>query len=81
MGNTLETTIEAWAKNDASIARALDIATRAYQGQFDNAGVAYIRHSMAVAVSLGKGDSKDVVVALLHDGLEDTAVAEQLSAP
>ena len=80
MQNPLETKIKAWAKKDASIAQALEIASRAHQGQFDKAGIPYIMHPMAVAVASGVGeprDTKAVVVALLHDVLEDTEVTQE----
>lgn len=80
MQNPLETKIKEWAKKDTSIAQALEIATRAHQGQLDKAGVSYINHPIAVAVALGADeprDTKAVVVALLHDVFEDTAVTEQ----
>ena len=80
MQKTFETQIKAWAKEDTSIAQALEIATRAHQGQTDKAGVSYIEHPIAVAVALGVGeprDTKAVVVALLHDVIEDTAVTQQ----
>ena len=59
MQNSIEDDIKAWAKKDASIAQALEIAYRAHQGQFDKAGVPYIMHPMAVAVALGKGVPSD----------------------
>ena len=80
MENPFETKIKAWAKEDASVAQALEIACRAHQGQFDKAGVLYIMHPMAVAVALGAGEPRDtfaVVVALLHDVLKNTEVTEQ----
>ena len=80
MKNPFETKIKAWAKEDESIARALEIATRAHQGQLDKAGVPYINHPIAVAVALGADEPRDteaVVAALLHDVLEDTAITQQ----
>ena len=78
MKNPFETKIKAWAKEDASIAQALEIAYRAHQGQFDKAGVSYIMHPISVALGMGEPrDTKAVVVALLHDVLEDTTVTQQ----
>ena len=57
-----------------SVTRALEIAINAHRGQFDIAGVEYIRHLMAVAASLNMKDPDAVVVALLHDVLEGTVV-------
>lgn len=42
MKKMFETQIKALAKEDASIAQALEIASRAHEGQTDKAGVAYI---------------------------------------
>ena len=53
------------------------MATSAHQGQVDKAGKNYILHPVAVANSLGPDDPDAVVVALLHDVLEDTLVTEQ----
>ncbi|MBQ7584655.1 MAG: Rpn family recombination-promoting nuclease/putative transposase, partial [Desulfovibrionaceae bacterium] len=69
--------IKKWAKKNVSIARALEIATRAHQGQLDKAGYEYIKHPMAVAASLGMQNPKAVVVALLHDVFEDTEVTKE----
>lgn len=80
MKKTFETQIKAWAKEDENIAQALEIASRAHEGQTDKAGVAYIEHPIAVAVASGMGevrDTKAVVVALLHDVLEDTEVTQE----
>ena len=52
--------------------RALEIATAAHAGQVDKVGREYIRHPVSVAARLRDPDA--VVVALLHDVLEDTAV-------
>lgn len=51
---------------------ALEIATKAHEGQVDKAGEEYIKHPIAVA-SMVNGDIVKAV-ALLHDIVEDTDV-------
>lgn len=58
------------------IGRALEIATKAHQGQKDKAGEEYIKHPMTIAASLGMEDPYAVMVALLHDVLEDSSVTK-----
>jgi hypothetical protein len=55
--------------------RALEIATAAHAGQVDKVGRDYIHHPVSVAARLRDPDA--VVVALLHDVLEDTAVTSE----
>lgn len=55
------------------------IAEHAHRGQTDKSGRPYIEHPRAVAATLT--DPEDVIVALLHDVLEDTEVtADDLRA-
>lgn len=54
---------------------ALEIATKAHEGQVDKSGVAYIEHPKAVAEYCKNPRAK--VVALLHDTIEDTWVSEE----
>ena len=59
--------------------KAVEIATKAHQGQTDKSGKPYIGHVMRV--SLGCKTQKSKVIALLHDVVEDTPVTpEQLIA-
>ena len=56
---------------------ALSIAKKAHEGQYDKAGVVYIKHPLFVA-SLGD-TQEEKAVALLHDVLEDSPyTAEEL---
>ena len=56
---------------------ALSIAKKAHKGQFDKAGVDYIKHPIYVASQVESEEEK--AVALLHDVLEDSSVtAEEL---
>lgn len=52
------------------------IAELAHLGQTDKAGRPYIEHPRAVAATLT--DPEDVIVALLHDVLEDTEVTADM---
>lgn len=54
--------------------KALRIAYVAHHGQVDKAGVPYIHHPLHVAEQMD--DEVSTCVALLHDVLEDTDVAE-----
>lgn len=54
---------------------ALALATYAHAGQKDKAGVDYIEHPVAVAKGLSDEDC--IIVALLHDVLEDTFVTAE----
>ena len=56
---------------------ALSIAKKAHEGQYDKAGVVYIKHPLFVASLVDTQEEK--AVALLHDVLEDSSVtAEEL---
>lgn len=57
---------------------ALSIAKRAHKGQVDKAGEPYIKHPARVCLSRWCcGDEDRVVVALLHDVLEDSEITAQ----
>ena len=56
---------------DARIRKAFEISKSAHFGQFDKAGVDYIYHPMTVALSCG-GNISAMIIALLHDVVEDT---------
>lgn len=56
----------------ALIYKALNIAYAAHQGQFDKSGVPYIFHPAYLASQMDTED--EIIVALLHDIVEDTAV-------
>ncbi|MBQ9478027.1 MAG: HD domain-containing protein [Selenomonadaceae bacterium] len=55
------------------IEAARELAKRAHDGQLDKAGEPYINHPLAVASSVGDDESA-MIVALLHDTIEDTAL-------
>ncbi|MBR1580633.1 MAG: bifunctional (p)ppGpp synthetase/guanosine-3',5'-bis(diphosphate) 3'-pyrophosphohydrolase [Selenomonadaceae bacterium] len=55
------------------IEAARELAKRAHDGQLDKAGEPYINHPLAVAASVGDDESA-MIVALLHDTIEDTAL-------
>ena len=54
------------------LAKALNIAYSAHQGQIDKGGIPYIQHPIRVALNCLTDDEK--IVALLHDVIEDTNV-------
>ena len=65
---------------DARVRNAYKIARAAHAGQVDKAGVDYINHPLTVASNVGDNISA-IIVALLHDVAEDTAVTlEDLTA-
>ena len=53
------------------VRKAFELAKTAHAGQYDKGGADYICHPMTVALSCG-GDISAMVVALLHDVVEDT---------
>lgn len=58
---------------------AIDVATRAHEGQLDKGGRPYFLHPQAVAASLDAAEHK--VIAYLHDVCEDSSVTiEELRA-
>ncbi|MBF9061037.1 HD domain-containing protein [Rhodobacterales bacterium HKCCSP123] len=58
--------------DDELIGRAFTVAFRAHAGQTDKSGAPYIGH--VVRVAAGVVTVEEVVVALLHDVVEDTDV-------
>lgn len=62
--------IKAYANYDSEVRKALNLAQKAHWGQRRWGGEPYITHPIAVA-NLVEG-VRDVVVALLHDVVEDT---------
>ncbi len=52
------------------VKKALAIATEAHKGQKDKGGNDYINHPLTVAKSMETDD--EIIVALLHDVVEDT---------
>jgi len=55
------------------VGKAYQIARDAHQGQKDKAGAEYINHPVTVASNMGNDESA-MIVALLHDVVEDTNV-------
>ncbi len=60
---------------EASYAKALALAAKAHEGQFDRAGKAYIHHPITVSSYCITPAGK--ICGLLHDLLEDTCVTEE----
>ena len=59
--------------DDARIRRAYQTAAAAHRDQVDKAGVEYINHPATVAAHVGENISS-IIVALLHDTVEDTSL-------
>lgn len=57
---------------DARIRAAFEIAKKVHAGQVDKGGVEYINHPLTVASNVGENISA-IIVALLHDVVEDSA--------
>lgn len=57
---------------DQLLALAINVATKAHDGQLDKGGNPYILHPQAVAAALDGTENK--IVAYLHDVIEDTEV-------
>ena len=55
------------------VGKAYKIAVEAHKGQTDKAGADYILHPVTVASNVG-ADESAMIVALLHDVVEDTNV-------
>lgn len=64
--------------DDEKVKLALDIATKAHQGQKDKSGYDYIGHPIRDAKTVRNRD--EIVVALLHDTIEDTYVTPEYLA-
>ena len=58
---------------DERIRRAYQTAAEAHRGQVDKSGVEYINHPLTVAAQV-EDDISAIIVALLHDTVEDTAL-------
>ena len=58
--------------SDERIRRAFQTALEAHRGQVDKSGADYINHPLAVAAQVD--DVSAIIVALLHDTIEDTAL-------
>ena len=56
------------------VAAAFSIACRAHEGQSDKAGRTYVTHPITVASNVGH-DEDAIIVALLHDVVEDGGVS------
>lgn len=55
--------------------KAINIAYKAHEGQYDQSGIPYIFHPFHVAEQMD--DEITTCIALLHDVLEDTAVTDE----
>lgn len=55
--------------------KAMQIAWNAHMGQYDKAGMPYVFHPWTIAEMMD--DENSVVVALLHDTIEDTYVTAE----
>ncbi|NLA90511.1 MAG: HD domain-containing protein, partial [Synergistaceae bacterium] len=56
----------------ATLERAIEIATKAHEGQTDRGGAPYIRHCLRVMERMATEEMK--IAAVLHDVVEDTPV-------
>ena len=56
--------------------RAIQLAVRSHAGQADKSGLPYILHPLRVMDSL-RGNTLDMVVAVLHDVIEDTEITAE----
>lgn len=54
----------------STLERAIAVATRAHEGQYDKGGAAYILHPLRVMMRVSTPEQR--IVAVLHDVLEDT---------
>ena len=65
---------------DSRVRKAFEVAQKIHAGQVDKAGVDYINHPLTVASSVGE-DISAIIVALLHDTIEDsTKTFDELQA-
>lgn len=58
--------------NQEMLAKAIQIAVNAHQGQYDKGGNAYIIHPLKVMHYLKTNDAELQCIAVLHDVIEDT---------
>jgi len=61
-------------KNNKLLAKAIQIATNAHDGQFDSTGLPYILHPLSVMAILNTKDELLNCIAILHDVVEDTSI-------
>ncbi|MCV9920437.1 MULTISPECIES: GTP pyrophosphokinase [Pseudomonas] len=54
----------------STLERAIVVAARAHEGQYDKGGAAYILHPLRVMMRVSTPEQR--IVAVLHDVLEDT---------
>ncbi|MBA1200535.1 bifunctional (p)ppGpp synthetase/guanosine-3',5'-bis(diphosphate) 3'-pyrophosphohydrolase [Pseudomonas capeferrum] len=54
----------------STLERAIAVATKAHEGQYDKGGAAYIQHPLRVMMRVSTPEQR--IVAVLHDVLEDT---------
>lgn len=54
----------------STLERAIAVATKAHEGQYDKGGAAYILHPLRVMMRVSTPEQR--IVAVLHDVLEDT---------
>lgn len=55
--------------------KAIEIASKAHEGQYDKVGESYILHPLRVMMFLKTNDEK--IVGVLHDAIEDTEITSQ----
>jgi (p)ppGpp synthase/HD superfamily hydrolase len=60
---------------EADVQRAQALSAKAHQGQVDKAGLPYIDHPRRVVGYLVNPTAQEVIVAWLHDVVEDTALS------
>ena len=58
--------------NQDMLAKAIEIAAQAHQGQFDKGGKPYILHPLRVMGYLNNPTEEEQCVAVLHDVIEDS---------
>jgi (p)ppGpp synthase/HD superfamily hydrolase len=60
--------------SEGDVQRAQALSAKAHQGQVDKAGLPYIGHPTRVVGYLVNPTAEEIIVAWLHDVVEDTAV-------
>jgi (p)ppGpp synthase/HD superfamily hydrolase len=61
----------------ATLERAIALAAKAHEGQYDKGGAAYILHPLRVMARVTTPEQR--IVAVLHDVLEDTPTLSDLA--
>ncbi|MQG91085.1 GTP pyrophosphokinase [Pseudomonas sp. MN1F] len=56
----------------STLERAIAVAARAHEGQYDKGGAAYILHPLRVMMRVSTPEQR--IVAVLHDVIEDTSL-------